>query len=148
MKHAPATRGPHAKRIGRSSGLRLACLTTACFFGVLGVAVVLHRLPLFVPVLYACLSCVAFSAYAFDKRAAIRGRRRITENFLQMLALAGGWPGALLAQQLFRHKSRKPAFRRQLFCGILLNGAALLAFYLYFDAASRWFSGIGFMVPN
>jgi uncharacterized membrane protein YsdA (DUF1294 family) len=42
-----------------------------------------------------------------------------------MLALAGGWPGALVAQTLLRHKSRKQPFRSVFRATVLLNCAAL-----------------------
>ena len=62
--------------------------------------------------LYMALSLASFIVYAGDKRAARRGDWRVSENTLHLLALAGGWPGALLAQQLLRHKSNKPGFLR------------------------------------
>ena len=59
------------------------------------------------------LSLLAFVVYAFDKRAArTPGARRTPERTLHLIALAGGWPGALLAQRVLRHKNRKPAFQR------------------------------------
>jgi uncharacterized membrane protein YsdA (DUF1294 family) len=42
------------------------------------------------------------------------------------MALAGGWPGALLAQQLLRHKSSKPAFRKAFWATVMLNLFALV----------------------
>lgn len=59
---------------------------------------------------YLLLSGVTFMAYALDKSAAIQGRWRTSESTLHLLALACGWPGALLAQQWLRHKSCKPSF--------------------------------------
>jgi uncharacterized membrane protein YsdA (DUF1294 family) len=41
-----------------------------------------------------------------------------------LLALAGGWPGAPVAQRGLRHKSRKPSFRAVFRVTVLANGAA------------------------
>ena len=58
--------------------------------------------------------------------AAARGQWRTAENTLHLLALGGGWPGALVAQQLFRHKSAKRAFRRVFQATVVLNCALLV----------------------
>lgn len=76
---------------------------------------------------YLVLSVVALIAYAIDKSAAQSGRRRTPENTLHLIALAGGWPGALLAQQLLRHKTRKPGFMAVFWLTVVLNVAVLLA---------------------
>lgn len=60
---------------------------------------------------YACMSLVTLVAYGLDKRRAARGTWRTAEMTLHLLALAGGWPGALAGQQLFRHKTRKIRFQ-------------------------------------
>ncbi|MEN9373154.1 MAG: hypothetical protein RIR79_706 [Pseudomonadota bacterium] len=57
------------------------------------------------------MSMVTFIVYAVDKNAARRNAYRVSEKTLHVLALLGGWPGALLAQQMLRHKSVKPQFR-------------------------------------
>ena len=59
---------------------------------------------------YALMSLVALGVYAADKSAARRGRRRVRERTLHAIELLGGWPGALVAQQLLRHKRRKWSF--------------------------------------
>ena len=82
--------------------------------------------PRWVPALYLGASTVSFLAYAIDKSAAARGAWRISERTLHLLACAGGWPGALLAQQLLRHKSTKQAFRRVFGCTVALNFLALV----------------------
>lgn len=75
---------------------------------------------------YLVVSVVAYIAYAIDKSAAERGGQRTPENSLHALALAGGWPGALLAQQFLRHKSTKEAFRRIFWGTAALNVAAFV----------------------
>jgi uncharacterized membrane protein YsdA (DUF1294 family) len=77
------------------------------------------------PVFYGGLSVVAFLAYALDKSAARAGRWRTQENTLHLLALAGGWPGALVAQQQLRHKSAKTSFLVVFWATVLLNCGAL-----------------------
>jgi len=59
---------------------------------------------------YATSSVIAFGLYGLDKRAARLGLRRVPERTLQLWALVGGFPGALLGQHLFHHKTRKPSF--------------------------------------
>jgi uncharacterized membrane protein YsdA (DUF1294 family) len=67
----------------------------------------------YLPVLmfYLLASIVCFAAYALDKSAARAGARRTPERTLLLLGLAGGWPGAVLAQQWLRHKTRKQPFQ-------------------------------------
>ena len=57
------------------------------------------------------MSVVTFVAYGIDKRRARTGGRRISEATLHWLELFGGWPGALAAQRLFRHKTQKLNYR-------------------------------------
>ena len=78
---------------------------------------------------YLGLSLAAFMAYAFDKSAAISGRWRTAENTLHLFALAGGWPGALLAQQLLRHKTSKPDFVGVFWITVALNVAVFMGWH-------------------
>ncbi|MFM2262519.1 MAG: hypothetical protein RI959_1195 [Pseudomonadota bacterium] len=78
---------------------------------------------------YAVVSVLAFFAYAFDKAAAVRRGWRTQENTLHLLGLAGGWPGALLAQQLLRHKSSKPSFVAVFWVTVALNVGAFVAWH-------------------
>ncbi|MBB3219398.1 DUF1294 domain-containing protein [Pseudoduganella umbonata] len=70
-------------------------------------------------------SVATFLAYAIDKRAARFGRRRTPERTLLLLGLAGGWPGALLAQRVVRHKSSKASFQAKYWCTVALHLALL-----------------------
>ncbi|MCV2357913.1 cold shock and DUF1294 domain-containing protein [Paucibacter sp. TC2R-5] len=70
---------------------------------------------------YMAMSLATFIVYAGDKRAAFKMQARVPERTLHVLALACGWPGALLAQQLLRHKSAKPAFLRRFWLTVGIN---------------------------
>lgn len=59
-------------------------------------------------------STAAFALFAWDKRGAAAGRRRIPERTLLTLAAIGGTPGAIAGQRLLRHKTRKEPFRTRL----------------------------------
>lgn len=71
------------------------------------------------------LNLFTWAAYGRDKWAARRGGRRTPEIRLHLLALAGGWPGAWLAQHSWRHKRHKPAFVRVFWATVLGNLLAL-----------------------
>lgn len=60
-------------------------------------------------------------AYAIDKSAARHGNWRTPEATLLLLGLAGGWPGALLAQQWLRHKTSKTSFQWKFHLTVVLN---------------------------
>jgi len=61
--------------------------------------------------LYWVLSIFTYVMYSWDKKAAQQGDWRTPESTLHLLSLFGGWPGALFAQHLLRHKSRKQPFK-------------------------------------
>ena len=82
--------------------------------------------PLMLAALYVGASVVTFFAYAKDKAAAQRNGWRTEEATLHLLALAGGWPGALFAQQFLRHKSTKPEFRAYFWATVVLNVAGFI----------------------
>lgn len=60
---------------------------------------------------YLIASVVSYYFYWDDKRRAKNNEWRIPEANLQFWALLGGWPGAFIAQQQFRHKTKKLSFR-------------------------------------
>jgi uncharacterized membrane protein YsdA (DUF1294 family) len=91
------------------------------------VAYLVLGLAWWLPVLYGAASLITFAAYGIDKSAARRGAARISEQTLLLLGLAGGWPGALVAQQLFRHKTRKRSFRRAFWGTVGANVLVLVA---------------------
>jgi uncharacterized membrane protein YsdA (DUF1294 family) len=104
----------------------LAVAAAALFLAVVGVLAWGGALPWLVPGLYLAASVAAFAAYAFDKAAARNGEWRTKESTLLGLGLLGGWPGALAAQTLLRHKSSKPSFQAAFWLTVLLNCGALV----------------------
>lgn len=70
---------------------------------------------------YLAMSLMTMVAYGLDKEKAGRGEWRTAESLLHLLELAGGWPGALLAQQLFRHKTRKVSYQVVFWLIVLLH---------------------------
>ncbi len=75
---------------------------------------------------YLAASVATVLAYGVDKSAAESDRWRVKEGTLHMLALVGGWPGALIAQRVFRHKSRKRSFQAGFMVTVALNCVALV----------------------
>ena len=73
---------------------------------------------------------LTFAAFALDKRAAERGAWRVPERRLLTLAVFGGTPAALCAQQVLRHKTKKEPFRTSLWA-IFAVQAGLLAWAAY-----------------
>ena len=89
------------------------------------VAFVLGRLPINLLFVYCIASMLTFFTYAFDKSKAKHGKWRTSENTLHILSLAGGWPGAAIAQQTLRHKSQKREFRITFWLTVMVNCGAL-----------------------
>ena len=104
---------------------RAPLLLAAIFLALLAGAVWAGKLPLVVFGLYLLASMVAFVAYALDKSAARNDRRRTPDRTLHVFSLAGGWPGALIAQRLLRHKTQKESFRVVFWFTVAINCAAL-----------------------
>lgn len=96
----------------------------ACVLAAFAAAVGAGLLPYSLAALYGAASVLAFLAYGLDKSAARADRRRIPENTLHLFGLAGGWPGALVAQQVFRHKSSKASFQLAFWTTVVVNCGA------------------------
>lgn len=66
-------------------------------------------MPIFLFVLLI-LNAVTFFLFAFDKHCSIHNKRRVPERILFLLAFLGGALGAIIAMQVFRHKTKKTIF--------------------------------------
>ncbi len=122
--------GGRTATAGRGSGLFTVLMAFAvAFLVLLGWLAFTGRADWAVTLVYLVMSAVSFVVYASDKAAAPAGGRRVPENTLHLLSLLGGWPGALIAQRLLSHKTRKAGFQALFWLTVALNLAAL-AWYL------------------
>lgn len=120
------------------SGRSRQAATAAALYAGVAVLCAAGKLPWLLFVWYVFAGIITFAAYYSDKQAARAGEWRIKEDTLHILALAGGWGGALLAQTYIRHKSQKASFRSVFFATATLNTAALL----YLATRPAWFAAL------
>jgi len=124
-------------------------LLAAAFLFFVSAAALAGRVPKAVLWIYLVASAITFLFYTLDKSAAINNRWRIQESTLHLLELIGGWPGAMVAQRLLRHKSKKQSYRIVFWITVALNccvfvmlltrsGAEILR--LLFDCMERFFN--------
>lgn len=99
------------------AGLFLVFVAICCLFG---------RVPSWVFVIYLSMSLITYVFYACDKSAAQKGAWRTPESTLHLLAMFGGWPGALVAQQKLRHKSIKRSFLAVFWVTVALNSCVFI----------------------
>lgn len=104
------------------------------------IAVLLIGAPRSLIAWYWVLSVVTWAVFGWDKWSAQQSRRRVPENTLHGLALLGGWPGAVVGQQQFRHKTQKQPFKALLWIAIVINIAAFV--YCFTPAGSDMFREI------
>lgn len=126
LLQAPRKRAAAAQRAASPPWGAASVLAIPFLLVVIAAGFVLGHPPRWVLWAYPALSALTFIVYAFDKSAAQQGGWRTSENRLHLLALIGGWPGALLAQQVLRHKSSKAAFRAVFWATVVLNVLAFI----------------------
>lgn len=71
--------------------------------------------PLYIVIWLMAVNLATWIAFATDKHASVRAKRRIPERTLLLWAAVGGSLAALAARQILRHKTRKEPFRTILF---------------------------------
>jgi uncharacterized membrane protein YsdA (DUF1294 family) len=84
------------------------------------------HVPRIVGLVYTSMSLLCFVVYVWDKSAARSGGWRTRERTLLVLGLLCGWPGAVLAQQVLRHKSAKASFQIAFWVTVVLNVAGFV----------------------
>lgn len=77
------------------------------------------------------LGLITYIAYSRDKHAAKHGGWRTPETTLHLLALLGGWCGAIMAQRQLRHKTVKAEFRHMFWMTVIFNIAGITAWALW-----------------
>jgi uncharacterized membrane protein YsdA (DUF1294 family) len=70
--------------------------------------------------------------YGADKLSARKAWRRVPESTLLVFGVVGGWPGAMVAQQVFRHKTQKQPFKTWFFISVILSALAMVAVYRFY----------------
>ena len=60
---------------------------------------------------FIIINLITFAVFGIDKLKAIKDKWRIPEKVLFLLSVIGGSIGATLGMYIFRHKTKKIAFR-------------------------------------
>lgn len=121
------------RRVGQKPKRAVATVSTwprktvgAVFLGVLALGWLFAEIPTIIALAYGAFSGLAILLYGVDKSAAVNKQWRVQESTLHFVGLAGGWPGALFAQDVFRHKSKKTEFQFVFWATVVLNCAGLV----------------------
>ena len=122
-KSTPISRSSQKARASTSN---VAPLTVSSLFILIVAAGTLAgRLPPVIIGIYGIVSIVTSLLYWLDKSAARRGAWRMQERSLLFIGLVGGWPGAVVAQRILRHKTRKQSFQLAFWGTAVLNSIVL-----------------------
>lgn len=87
--------------------------------------------------LFVVFNLITFFIFGYDKYLARTNRRRISERTLITLALMGGSVGAVFAQKIFRHKSRK--YRNLFWVVLVIQFVLFEGLWLYTRMSSQTF---------
>lgn len=129
-RRIPETTGPrpHPRLAPTNRASRLGYLAVLGFFGIAFTVALIRPIPFWVWILYVGMSFATFIAYALDKRAAALEGWRLSEGSLLAMGLACGWPGAIVAQQVLRHKTVKRSFQVVFWVTVIVNVVAFVVF--------------------
>ncbi|EJN2864284.1 TPA: DUF1294 domain-containing protein [Salmonella enterica] len=72
---------------------------------------------------------LTLAIYGVDKTAARKTWRRVPESTLLVFGIVGGWPGAIVGQQLFRHKTQKQPFKIYFIVSVIVSIVVTVAIY-------------------
>ncbi|MCO7621980.1 DUF1294 domain-containing protein [Pseudomonas guariconensis] len=138
--HTVARRGGSRAQEGvRNVHLKLLALAGLCLLPAVGAAQMAFSGQSWAPlVVYPLASLVSLLLYWQDKQRARTQAWRTPEKVLHASELCGGWPGALVAQQLFRHKTRKVSYQATFWVIVMLHQAFWADHLLL---GGRWLGG-------
>ncbi|MGL1930583.1 MAG: cold shock and DUF1294 domain-containing protein [Desulfotalea sp.] len=103
------------------SFLSISYLPVIAFIVAIGFPIYQKDYPIEIAYWVGMLSILTVFYYARDKAKAQSDRWRISEDKLHLFSVLGGWPGAVIAQQVFRHKTAKKSFQRVFWATVLVN---------------------------
>lgn len=72
---------------------------------------------------------LTLAIYGIDKTAVRKTWRRVPESTLLVFGVVGGWPGAIVGQQLFRHKTQKQPFKTYFIVSVIVSILVTVAIY-------------------
>jgi uncharacterized membrane protein YsdA (DUF1294 family)/cold shock CspA family protein len=114
--HGPGRLRKQSKRASASS-----LVVVLTFIAVVVIINMIQPVPSLIVGIYVVTSIVTFAMYGYDKTRATSGRWRVPETTLLLLGLIGGWPGAVVGQLVFRHKTTKESFRSAFWVTVVIN---------------------------
>jgi uncharacterized membrane protein YsdA (DUF1294 family) len=97
---------------------------------------------------FLLVSVLTLVIYGMDKMAARKAWRRVPESTLLVFGFVGGWPGAMVGQQVFRHKTQKQPFKTYFIISVILSILATLAVYQFSSHSSSTVSRSVFPSAN
>ena len=106
-------------------------LTRFCYLLLIFAAIVSLFVPNPLAMWLVLINVLTMAMYGADKMAARKGMWRVPEATLLIFGLSGGWPGAILGQQLFRHKTQKQPFKTYFIISVVMSSAAMVAVYRF-----------------
>ncbi|BFT81737.1 MULTISPECIES: DUF1294 domain-containing protein [Enterobacter] len=85
---------------------------------------------------FLLINVLTLALYGADKMAARKGMRRVPEATLLVFGVTGGWPGAIVGQQLFRHKTQKQPFKTYFFLSVVVSIGMMAVLYHFSPVSS------------
>lgn len=85
---------------------------------------------------FLLINVLTLALYGADKMAARKGMRRVPEAKLLVFGVTGGWPGAIVGQQLFRHKTQKQPFKTYFFLSVVVSIGMMAVLYHFSPVSS------------